>query len=198
MGSVDAALYNNAFAGRAKLTPGCRNARTHPKEWEQTPAAPAAEAAWLAPSSRPEVTPADTPPGTWPMAFNIALCSNIIHKLRYHRSGRCSHNYHFANLFLAGMLNDSLSVCRVVPLHQGPDGSRGAEDPVSWHSSPGAFRNALTPDQTAYHAGREHSTHSDNDFHRHVLEGIKRGLQVGFDHATPLVSSRPNMPSAAS
>ena len=42
------------------------------------------------------------------------------------------------------------------------------------------------------------STHPDNDFSHYVLKGIEQGFHIGFDYTSPLVSSRRNMPSAAS
>ena len=39
------------------------------------------------------------------------------------------------------------------------------------------------------------SQHPDSEFQRYVLDGIERGFRIGFDHASPLVASRRNMPS---
>ena len=89
------------------------------------------------------------------------------------------------------MLNDSLSVCRVVLLHQGPDRSGGAEDQVSWHSSPSPLRDALTPDQLPIMLAESTQLIRITIFATTYSMGIKRALQVGFDHATPLVSFSP-------
>ena len=39
--------------------------------------------------------------------------------------------------------------------------------------------------------------HPDDQFQRYILGGIEQGFRIGFDHSSPLVSTRRNLPSAS-